>query len=363
MIKINNQIENKEGGSTGKLANTFVETGPTDVLVRQDIYTEKLSDKPEGTTPKEKPSALVEDKKKKSDEEEKPDNGFTIAGFPVSQVLEGATAIGADLYLNQDNYSKRVKDATPGDVYRDLDQDTKTDLASMMAASAGSTASRDDIKLLIGGTESSISPENFKSAGGFATMLSGLSGGLTQVEYKDIGAKAALVASIVDKAIALGIPNVIDKIITQIGDKKRERELMVSRLRQWAMISDIKTLNKVVDIIGVHAALEREPRLLEILVGGYTYSQNYDEVVNYQEKYTELVTFLDRMNPNWEKGQRNGLVVSSIKLYVIASDEARTLFRLNQRHYPDILAAEGFQEDSILNVISSHHQKITLLNK
>src|SRR5690606_31120606 len=102
--------------------------------------------------------------------------------------------------------------------------------------------------------------KKYKDASSFTKLVNAIVGNESLMKVLDLESEGALVGLLIKQAIALGIPKAIDALLDKISDEKLKKQLMVDSLETAARSSDLVTVNKVLDIIGVPKALARVPK-------------------------------------------------------------------------------------------------------
>lgn len=355
MIKIGKPT-NSLPSDGSKLAPTMASTGPKDKLEKKDIYNAEYVEQAASVAK----SALGLDSLLPQQDK---DAAYSVGGYAVSDILNSAVTVGAEVYSGTGNGSvtNRIKDVTAGDAYRRLSPDMKTGLFNTLLSKTGLAGS--EATVIVDGVATAVATEDIGNVTNLMGLVQGLTGSLTGITYMDIGAKVAYAAAALDLINQLGIPSLADKIINSIDDKRAREEMMISRATMFAQSADIETLNKIIDLVGLDGLLERVPRLIEFIVAGYSFP-NLEEgqVVDYPAQYARLHDFMMRVNPKWSETVRNNVPVVSFKIYAMGSPDFKTLFKRVDIHTVALLASEQYPEESLSGVIQKHHPLITLLN-
>lgn len=232
--------------------------------------------------------------------------------------------------LDTDTLKERLR----GTVYRGVVGDS-SDLneAMLRRVDAYTGSNLADGYVVVNGVRKNIAAADLDSAKGVTEFLKTMSGDEAFIEYFDLQAEFAVIDSILDKSIELGIPQAIDILADKIEDDKARRELLIRSLRSSAQSSNLDNVEKVLDLIGVDKALTNVPDLIEVMLTNYYVDPNDKE----SERLGQLLlSLLTRIDPIWPRlpitnyqslGNTEELV--DLRHFNIASPMAKEIFKRN----------------------------------
>lgn len=232
--------------------------------------------------------------------------------------------------LDTDTLKERLR----GTVYRGVVGDS-SDLneAMLRRVDAYTGSNLADGYVVVNGVRKNIAAADLDSAKGVTEFLKTMSGDEAFIEYFDLQAEFAVIDSILDKGIELGIPQAIDILADKIEDDKARRELLIRSLRSSAQSSNLDNVEKVLDLIGVDKALTNVPDLIEVMLTNYYVDPNDKE----SERLGQLLlSLLTRIDPIWPRlpitnyqslGNTEELV--DLRHFNIASPMAKEIFKRN----------------------------------
>lgn len=195
-----------------------------------------------------------------------------------------------------------------------------------------------------------LSTTNVKDTEGLFEVIAEITGNSDLAKMIDVEAESAIIAAIASSLMTYGIPELVDYVI----EESRSEQV---RWNAWQYISidavygaDLAGINKVIDMIGLVAFLERNPDAINQILSSFFFG-TADTVNTYPAKRTELLATLNRINPRWMLYDRNGKDVPNLEPFQVASANARTLFWLESPEREYCLAAENFPKRSVSSVI------------
>lgn len=176
------------------------------------------------------------------------------------------------------------------------------------------------IKAISGDIEKIISSNDLANATGVANMIGELSGNAELLKILNISPKMSLIKGVIDVAMSMGLGDAVDGMIKKSGGKNEQRQLRLFSCINAAMNSDLKFLTTAMDdkSIGVGAILALYPDILEIILSNY-------KVPTYpgtKEHCNELIKMAKRFDTRWLVYKRNGVDITSLRNFSMASDDA-----------------------------------------
>lgn len=189
-----------------------------------------------------------------------------------------------------------------------------------------------------------------------AKFVSELTGRSDLMQLINIEAESAIISAMATELMSFGIPGIVDDLI------ESSQSPQVSA-NAWAYIStdaingsDLVTVNKVIDKIGLAAFIERNPDAVNMLLQMFFFGTN-DTPDTYVAKRAELLATLVRINPNWSKYSRNGVMVDNLEPFSLASKDAKTLFYLAEPERSVCLLALSYKKSNVSTVIGDLYPK------
>jgi len=269
-------------------------------------------------------------------------NNPEIAKISAAKAQGGiAAAIPSTLEMI-DRLSKLSKDAR-GPIM-DLPPATLSDLLTSMGQDPNSAYAT----VFIDGQK--FANKKYKDVDSLTNLITSITGNTGLMKVLDLQSEGALFGSIVKQAIAMGLPKAIDHILDKISDEKLKKKLMVENLEIAARMSDLDTVNKVLDIIGVQKALTRVPKLINIILTFYNIPNNEKPPTITQLK-TKLFNLLSRINPTWYETKRNGETIKNLEPFTYSSRDAKTLFATDDNFRVQSMIASSYKSDNIMRLL------------
>jgi hypothetical protein len=228
-----------------------------------------------------------------------------------------------------------------------------------------------NLKQTIDGVEQTIKSGDYKSAKGITSLLNTVAGEDSPiVEMLDLEAQAGMLGAILEQATVLGIPSAIDTIIDKISDDKQKRKVLVENLMTSIIYSDMKAINKIIDIVGAGGVLARIPDAVNLILTFYRIPIG-SRVSNYPTLLTALTDTLARINSKWDKygrtvlrDQGGGVMalevdeINNLEPFTYASIDAHDLFALSVTHRTSSMIARTYPSRDILAIAKEMYPKV-----
>lgn len=177
-------------------------------------------------------------------------------------------------------------------------------------------------------------------------------GGVTNadlIRFVDIEAESAILAAVAQELMAYNAPDILDDLI-ETSSSERVKLNVYSYIGATAISgSDLPTVNKILDKIGLNKFLEFNPDAIDQILSSYT--KGFDGVESYPQRRELLVSTLQRIDPHWNKVLRSGSYVTNLGRYSLASDHARIVLSIQEPDRTYCMAAKAYTSRSVNSVV------------
>lgn len=164
-----------------------------------------------------------------------------------------------------------------------------------------------------------------KTTGSFAKLIAGILGDSAIMKYFDLEAEGSLLSVLIGNALQLGLGDLVDKLIARASDEKLKKRLMEENLLLAVMSSDIKTVKKIVNELGVPKCLAKQPTIVYDLISYYRYDKDAKNI-KINELREEMEELLARFDTKWDLQAVNGVDQPSFRNTYNASNDFKTLY-------------------------------------
>lgn len=141
--------------------------------------------------------------------------------------------------------------------------------------------------------------------------------------------KFAVALGLLETAVALGVPELIDDIVTYVKANKEAKRTLIESVRSVIMRSDLPTLNKILDYVGSEGVLQRVPEAIPLLLTFYRLPWG-TKPEDYPARRNDLLATLARIKTDWNLTERNSQSVTDLGVTNYISSTARMLLSLIQ---------------------------------
>lgn len=197
----------------------------------------------------------------------------------------------------------------------DVLEGSKTGLASLPSSKLKSLMALLNIEDSTLGkmTVAGVNFRNLKNKDAKSTVrfLESILGDNDIAEYFDGNSTFALLKTAIEMAQELGVPDLVQKILDKAEDSRLKVKLMAETLPSSVRTSNLDSVNRIIDELGVSKCFTIMPDIIESLMQYYRIPSNNTKTVD--QLRTQVVGILNRLDIRWDKGTMNGQDVYSIE--------------------------------------------------
>lgn len=338
-----------------KIASTVYESGPDDSLATADAYSGPGNDYGRaGNNPSVPTSSATDSRGKVKDTTVEKSRNSSVS---VTNILSAVSAGLAG--RNNQQLSQRASRATGSpSAYNSLPSSLREEI--LYDLSGGALGRRGDVRTTVSGAERLLNTAQLDDARGISNFLVNLTGNNQLASTLDIAGEMAVFNQVLRKAIDLGVVEVIDTLWEEAKDRKRAKQMLIGSLRLLAFTSNLAGINKVLDYIGRQEALAREPNLIQYIMTFYKIPDGKGRA-NYESLWQDLKGTLDRVDPKWDKYQREGNAVGNLDPFTYASQDALILFQRKDQYRTTCLIAPVYRSRQLVQLARQNYPQIGLI--
>lgn len=301
-----------------KLAAGFLETGPKDESLVEDVY--GVSDNNVINSVSEKVSGFARDKF----------NELRKSPGLITDLTTMLSKGGGGWAVSKESIANRVVGALGGQtgLVRGLSDSLKGSIVNGLGLPENIY---DTAVMVIGSGTTRINTDNIDSAREIFSIINHVTRSDEMKVFFDLGSESSLMAGIMREAIALGVPDAIDVLIENAKSDEVAYNALYANMQVAVEHSDLDTVNMMIERLGANTFLSQVPNAAQILLSKYelpvgTTSENYDN------EWAALQLALSNLKPDWDKINRGGTMVSDLTVYSTISDDARKLMLRDPTH-------------------------------
>lgn len=225
----------------------------------------------------------------------------------------------------------------------------KNKIGDMAGEMIGDNAKK-AVEVIFDGIPLAMSTGSIEDTQDLFEFLSELTGNTELAKLLNIEAESAIISGIASMLMTYGIPELVDYVI----EDSRSEQI---KFNAWSYISidavngsDLKSINKVIDMIGLAAFLKNNPDAINMILSQF-YLGTYDTPNTWPAKRLELINTLKRIDPHWSEYNRNGRWIPNLEPFQKASQPARDLFFIAEPERTSCLAAIPFPPRAPVEII------------
>lgn len=228
--------------------------------------------------------------------------------------------------------------------------DIKTKTLKDIADTTNFPLGDSDIKAIVGQDVQDLRLDDFVSGEAIMEYANDLNGGELFGSIIDKKSKYAVLNNVLGKGIELGLTKVLDVIIDKLSEDPEDRDAirlaLLNNIRRMALRSDLDGLEKAVDFLGPQQTLQKEPRIIRIILVAFHFS-NKDSVNDYPAKSLQLITLLNTIDPNWLNYEWNGETITRLDNLTGISEDAIVLLGYDETTKTPSLIANSYSRVNI----------------
>lgn len=233
---------------------------------------------------------------------------------------------------------------------------------SVLSSFGASPETAGMIRTAIGDGFSMLTSSEVDDARGLVGMLETITGNTGFAKLFDLEAEMALFGGILGEAIRLGVPDAIDELYNKFKDDENARKVFSDNLLMAATSGDLATVKRIINKIGLQAALSQVPDLIQIILMGYTFKP-LTTASEWPVRLTELKDTLTSINPDWYRYKRNGVWINDLAPFTYISEDARKLFMTDADLKEATMIAGEFPSEDIMSILTRNYPMAAFSSK
>lgn len=227
----------------------------------------------------------------------------------------------------------------------------KNQLASAAGTMIGPDAEK-AVNVIYGNLGKIIKVATVNDLSGLADVLNELTGNSELMKVINIEAEAAVLGGLMGMLIQYDIPGLLDDVADMAGSSESLKLAYQYVSTDSIVGTDLATINRVIDKIGLAAYLEVNPNAINAILGGFYFGTD-DSIATYPAKRALLLSTLARIDPHWQEYNRNGVYVKNLSAFTAASTDAKTLLNMAEPESLLSMIAPSFLPMGVSEVIKA----------
>ncbi len=218
---------------------------------------------------------------------------------------------------------------------------------------------KDRFRLTINGESKTIDGDQYEALTSTANLTQAVTSDQVLIDVLDNEVEYAIADTLFENALAQGVPNAIDLIEGQVSDPKYARRLYLNRARQAALMSDLYTLRRIIELTDRYSVLQRTPTLVNDVLMSYRMpkgSTSNDRTILRQELLQTLVA----IHPDWDIENRLTVPHRRLSLLYNASKDTLSLLSMADDWQISSLIRRSYPTVSKNVLIQRQHRRLAL---
>lgn len=210
-----------------------------------------------------------------------------------------------------------------------------------------------DVRMVIDGVEQIRKTGDFSSAQGVMNVLGQISGNPAFAKIDVIGDKLGVLSSITNKIAALRIPQLIDTVLTKLQNDKEKKQYLLDNLMNFVTASDLYSVKLTIDNAGSVAVLAKMPDIVLKILMYYRLPAGTDSPTT--AAATELNNLLNRLDPNWTKYRRDGVLVSNLEPFASSNPIALDTLKLLPQYMVQAIICKTYLTRDLVDLARQYY--------
>lgn len=200
--------------------------------------------------------------------------------------------------------------------------------------------------------------DNLDNAKGVASLLTSLTGDSELAKVLDMESQFSAMGNVMTIANFWNVPSLVDKAIDHFDDDDDKRKFAIANAPAAINSGGLYMINKITEIAGIGAVISNVPQAISRILSGYRLPAGLKEMTSIEAQL--LVDTLSSLNPNWFQYQRNGVWVSNLEPFQVASADAIKAFKLLGLYTVEIAIAKTYPKTNLIALSKKRYPKAGL---
>lgn len=166
-------------------------------------------------------------------------------------------------------------------------------------------------------------------------------------KVKDVAASMGIRNTLITESVKLGLFDLLDSLFEE--EEEVDKDAAMDLVGTAVSNGDIKTVVKLVRLLGRDQVLQKYPELIQDVLSQYRFPMR-TTTREYPELLTSLKADLLEINPRWRLESRSGEDISSLRNMRYPSEHAKILFMLDPELRIEVLVAEHYRPNDLINI-------------
>lgn len=202
------------------------------------------------------------------------------------------------------------------------------------------------------------SAKDINDAKGVASLLTSLSGNSELAKVLDMESQFATMSSIMQVADEWNAPELIDKTVDFFEDINDKYDFSMKNIKKAIKEGSMKSLRRIRDVVGAEAIMQTTPQAIYRILAGYRIPSSMKTLT--LDEANHLNDLLNSLNPNWFQYQRNGVWISNLEPFQVASADAVKVFKLLGLYTVEIAIAKTYPKTNLIALSKKRYPKAGL---
>lgn len=210
----------------------------------------------------------------------------------------------------------------------------------------------------MGSIVDTLSLSDLSSANSLTSFMANLTGDIDVAKVINLDAEYAILGTFMNEALRAGSTGAFDKLL-ETYEGKDEYNYVVRRVMNKSVIVAVSTGNlanikKLVLKLGRAAVLAELPNVISMILTFYHFPKKLKSR-EYRGELAKLIELLVLIDPTWSTYNRNGTLITRIDIFSYASENAKTLLRLDDVYKTEVMIAKDYPIINLMNDIRTKY--------
>lgn len=282
-------------------------------------------------------------------------NGLTSSGNPIAEALK---KVESGWGIDKEGLTNRVIDALGGKsgLVNGLSDGLKTALTSTVGLN-GSLGNQ--ITAVVNNVTQKVNVSSLTDARDLLALVGEVTGSPELSQFFDDGAETTLLSGLFGEAIAQGMPNAVEALITNARDSDIVKKALQQNIGTALVSGNLDTVNLLAGALKAGPILKEVPDAPSVVLSAYKAPKGTTQAAYTQER-DKLLTALTGLDPNWGKSDRGGSTTVDLAAFTSLSKDSERALATSSEHAVVLELAKTYRSTSFRSQIKKQYPRAAI---
>lgn len=212
------------------------------------------------------------------------------------------------------------------------------------------------LKIIVDNVEHFRKGGDFDEVGAATTILKNVLGNQEVIEMLNLGTTVNALNAVTGILAEYRIPEITTLVLSKLRSEKEKKEYLSGGVPNAVKSSDLHFIQMAIDELGVARVKSLYPNIVEELLSNYIHP--FEEDVVTVTNLNKFYGILNLFDSNWDKYNRNGVLVKNYGVFEKISKDALELLELDVSRRADALIAKQLKKVDVVISFRKENPKV-----